>query len=201
MREEKKYVSWRVLKFSKIALYSEWENGTLMQMKTFLERGSQSWMFILIFFLQSFEIRRLICDLHPISLNKVWRTEQCRVLCVPSPRQDRVPGSDYLWKVQESTEGVLGRKEPGGLRREPGGGKVQSMCSEQQWSWEEFSHTLKSNRITASKDFSISPVNKGTDQRKSPVWIVCLGSSSSRSSTLRGDSRRYKQKSISWYFN
>lgn len=37
-----KAMCWRVLKFSHIALYSEWENGTLMQMKTFLEGGSQS---------------------------------------------------------------------------------------------------------------------------------------------------------------
>lgn len=119
--------------------------------------------------------------------------------------QSKARQSPRIWLPVKGTgiywTGVLGRKEPGGLRREPWGGKVQSMCSEQQWSWEEFSRTLKSNRITASKDFSISPVNKGTDQRKSPVWIVCLGSSSSRSSTLRGDSRRYKQKSISWYFN
>lgn len=49
------------------------------------------------------------------------------------------------------------------------------------------------NRITTNKAFSVSSVNKGTDQRKSPVWMACLGSSSSRSLRLHGDSRRYKQ--------
>lgn len=104
--------------------------------------------------------------------------------------QPRVPGSDYLWKVQESVPELV--YWAGRSQRAQEGARSRKHA-EYVLSASVIMRTLKSNRITTSKDFSISSVNKGTDQRKTPVWMVCLGSSSSRSPTLCGDSRRYKQ--------
>lgn len=99
-----------------------------------------------------------MCDLHPDSLFKVWRSEQCRVLCVP-----RVPGSGYLWKVQESTPGLV--YWAGRSQRAQEGARSRKHA-EYVPRAPVIMRTLKSNRITTSKDFSISSVDKGTDQTK-----------------------------------
>lgn len=84
--------------------------------------------------------------------------------------QSRTRQSPRIWLAVKGTgihSWCVWKEGVRGLRREPRGENMQSMCSVHQWSWEEFSHTLKSNWIITSKDFSISFVNKGTEQKKS----------------------------------
>lgn len=126
-RGRKKEMCWRVLKFSWIALYNEWENGTLMQMKTFLEGGSQSWMLILIF--SSVFLYQKIIMWHPPNFleqsMEAWAVQ--RVMCSQS-RTRQSPGFDYLWKAQESTPELVcleGRSQ----RAQEGARTVCAQCT------------------------------------------------------------------------
>lgn len=115
---------WRVLKFSQIALYSEWENGTLWCQWRHSWRGESKLKVCISFFFSLSTSEYL--DPNPIALNWVCRTEQSRVLCVSSAGQDRNPGPGYLWKAQEPSPELVCLE--GRSRRAQKGSHEEKIC-------------------------------------------------------------------------